>query len=428
MSSNKTSRERRNFSTTGGWRRDHDSPNWPNYTSNTLRYSVPWNNTVVYGPNVIGWRAKMRAGQNVSTTLEGVRGTCRAGFGSGTAESTNPPGVGHYEAYFQGLANNQAALNPYSLPSGGLTPPTQSATTQAMIAFTHNYRQKTTQFQTGIFVGELMETVRQLASPAKALRTGIDDLYTRMIRVAGRRPSRLLTAREKRNYADAIAGTWLEWKFGVEQTIRDVDDASRAFRAMANGRCFDIVRIVGQGKAAVATETHIPFTPGTAGWPSDANYRSSLTIKKSTTVDIRGAWKNENPSGDMPLPMTFGTTVSDIVPTAWELIPWSFFVDYFTNIGDVLDAWSMRFINFEWLNITTRQRHEYISRPPPANYTGSYRYAVQCSVTHVSRWDVSRAPMLNNQWNPSLSVKIPGLGSTRWLNIAALAQMARPIH
>lgn len=34
----------------------------------------------------------------------------------------------------------------------------------------------------------------------------------------------------------------------------------------------------------------------------------------------------------------FGFSAKEFVPTLWELLPWSFLVDYFTNVGDILDA------------------------------------------------------------------------------------------
>jgi len=36
----------------------------------------------------------------------------------------------------------------------------------------------------------------------------------------------------------------------------------------------------------------------------------------------------------------FGLDLDDIAPTMWELVPYSFVVDWFCNISDILAAWS----------------------------------------------------------------------------------------
>jgi hypothetical protein len=47
-----------------------------------------------------------------------------------------------------------------------------------------------------------------------------------------------------------------------------------------------------------------------------------------------------------------GLGPGDILPTIYELIPYSFVVDYFTNLGDVISAWSHQAIRPDWAQRT----------------------------------------------------------------------------
>jgi hypothetical protein len=133
-------------------------------------------------------------------------------------------------------------------------------------------------------------------------------------------------------------------------------------------------------------------------------------------------------------PEILGFDWSNFVPTLWEILPWSFAIDYFTNIGDVLSAWSFPLSAITWAQSTLRNSHEFtVDGYGPTGHqqedTIAYAYKlVQLSLdrakgglTYVRRESVDPFSML-----PVLQVRLPGLGSLKWLNLAALAsQRAR---
>jgi hypothetical protein len=128
----------------------------------------------------------------------------------------------------------------------------------------------------------------------------------------------------------------------------------------------------------------------------------------------------------MPLPMRFGLSLSDVVPTAYEAFMWSFLLDYFSNMGDVLDAWCVGMVDFAWLNRTTRSRRivkfsDAIATP----LAGESRYAYGGHTRVVTK--TVKREKVDNFNDAKVLVKLPGSGSTQWLNIAALAQMARSL-
>jgi hypothetical protein len=116
-----------------------------------------------------------------------------------------------------------------------------------------------------------------------------------------------------------------------------------------------------------------------------------------------------------------GFTLSEFVPTVWELIPYSFLVDYFTNFGEVVSAVSYPRSNFRWImKWTITDRKDELLAPwmePGSNPLGKNKaIGDPCSV--VTR-QIVRAPYYGSLI-PDFRFEIPGL-SMKWLNLAALA-------
>lgn len=283
----------------------------------------------------------------------------------------------------------------------------------AQTAFTKQTRKRTQQFAGGVFCGELLETVRMLASPAKSLRKEVTNLIQTVLRKKPR-GKKLSPASLRRMVAD----TWLEWSFGVKPLVQDVNDAATALDRLANGRRnSDLIRVTGDGYAEAYQARGVEDFSLIPGYPGVLRFRYGWNDR--CDVRYRGAIRSANPSGEMPLAMQWGVDASSILPTAWELIPWSFMVDYFTNVGDVIDAWSMRFVDFSWLNRTVRNRRvvkqESLMLLLAVDHYGHFTGGKASG----SSTDVDRAKA-NNQFSPPLMLQIPGFPSTKWINMAAL--------
>jgi hypothetical protein len=83
------------------------------------------------------------------------------------------------------------------------------------------------------------------------------------------------------------------------------------------------------------------------------SYLNSLNVQKLTEIEIiryRGAVKAQAATTASDRLARFGFTPSEFIPTAWEILPWSFLVDYFLNIGDLLSASVTDTSNVAWVN------------------------------------------------------------------------------
>jgi hypothetical protein len=131
----------------------------------------------------------------------------------------------------------------------------------------------------------------------------------------------------------------------------------------------------------------------------------------------------------------WGFSPDNFVPTIYNLIPWSFLVDYFSNIGDVIDAMSIRNVGLAWGCKTTRQQVDWrIDYAQPVAVATDPNFFKDIRVETFTRKDpVSKATVFSRERISDVTVgvtdisfRIPGVDNPRkWLNIAALASLRR---
>jgi hypothetical protein len=292
-----------------------------------------------------------------------------------------------------------------------------AADIQARERFLADYRQARTAFMSGVFLGELAETVRMIKSPASALREGVVR-YHRDVK------KRLRRVRALPQYRKIVGETWLEYAFGWRPFIRDVADACRiasaspdSYRQTINAsktiEWNDIQKTVTRNPGSTI---NLPF------WKEFYQQQTKVKVRYKGAVDAR----IKPPS----FPEQLGLSWSNVLPTAWELIPYSFLVDYFSNVGKVIEGISTGTILLAWGCRTYRATrimqmqssvdlgacqaavgHQFVrARVYGAGETGQSR--------HIDRSPVFAVSLGLRD----LRLQVPGAG-LKWLNIAALANL-----
>lgn len=133
----------------------------------------------------------------------------------------------------------------------------------------------------------------------------------------------------------------------------------------------------------------------------------------------------------------FGLNLKQFIPTAWELLPWSFLADYFSNIGNVLAYDNSIYQKLNWLCKGTMYEEETLRRHDPdfANarllkpggkpliFDGKPSYAIiQRRV--VSRGRVTAGRSINFS---DIAFQLPDYWK-QFANMGALLVGARAIH
>jgi hypothetical protein len=159
-------------------------------------------------------------------------------------------------------------------------------------------------------------------------------------------------------------------------------------------------------------------------------------------VKFRGCYMRErseikNLSESQKLADTFGVNAREFIPAAWELMPWSFLIDYFSNIGDILEQTFVSLENMRWINKTVvdeslTEIHSNLNhaRTAAAIFFAGWSQIVSSSPGADARVSVNRVGFSRGAGGLYVSpfvLEIPG-SLQKWLNITALGIQANSIH
>jgi hypothetical protein len=225
--------------------------------------------------------------------------------------------------------------------------------------------------------------------------------------------------------AKALADTYLEFHFGVQPLVDDVA------QVIADA---DRFRFVEYPVSASAHEkfqgASSTFTPFIGLWASTPSASQGIVSNGTYSVRYKGAVKSGcSASGRLGHVQALRLLPKDWLPTAWDLLPYSWIADYFANIGDILQALSFCFQDLTWGCKTIRT--ETVTKvsdfslkspfvPDPSIYVvvSDDRWAYGGSSTFSVK-TFSRSALVSSDLIPRFHFRIP-TGKYPYLNLAAL--------
>jgi hypothetical protein len=386
-------------------------------TSNTFTRS----GTVTFAPySQDGWREKIRNHRDATTNMVGnrlvIKKSAQYRFSSVVRDFS-----GNIQRW-NGSGELLATAGDVPTVIGG-DPNAHALATQRFIK---SLEDATHKIRGASVLAEASEAVRMLASPAKALRREVGNLY---------QTARKRMYRDRNNSVramrDVVAGTWLEWNFGVKPLVQDANAAADALNQLKTRELQAVFPVRGSAtdEKLVSTSTGSNFTSAVV---RPQNVNTIVGAYDGRVVDFQDVIMRGcltvfcTPGGDVPLASQFGVGFSDIVPAVWEVIPWSWMFDYFFNISSVIDAWGAPLQNVTWANRTVRngRKHIYHGLRAPLNTKGpgsAYaEYQLSGGEAEVVLQNVTRSSISTADIRVPLRMKLPGHG-TQWANLAALA-------
>jgi len=239
------------------------------------------------------------------------------------------------------------------------------ADSKALAKFNGKVIARSQQVQGLSVIGELHKTIEGLRHPAQAIRNGLAsylDLVTERGRRIARprrvslnvsaaasqaaaRNSRTIDQR-RRAVGSMIQSTWLEYTFGLKPTLMDLNDTVKAVahyidhdlpvpERVAGWFEWENVQAVAPVTISVGGGVNSTGADGAGGFGfTTADLQGVKTTMTSGRIRYSGAIKCTTPGFDTA--RSFGFTMPALLPSIWELIPWSWAIDYVSNVGDIL--------------------------------------------------------------------------------------------
>lgn len=177
-------------------------------------------------------------------------------------------------------------------------------------------------FSSQIFAGEIKETLSLLLNPTKSLRRLYESIY---LRKAG------FDKLPNDDRVKAIASLWLEFRLGAMPLINDINSVLQILEGKAK-RGF--VKAYGEHKSVMKSTVETVPT-----WT--AAHRHSVIWERHVQYFLKAGITQELLSYHKDLKeyldADFASTAS-FAGTLYELAPFSWLLDYFVNIGDIISS------------------------------------------------------------------------------------------
>lgn len=270
-----------------------------------------------------------------------------------------------------------------------------------------------------VVLGELRETLRMLRRPAEGLQDLIRSYLDRaraLKRGKGRGGAR--------NFDQALSKLWLEYAFGWTPLLNDIYDARNAFNSLLERERIVKVSVGGRESKEVGPTSVADINVDHGGHLS---LRCKDILDYTDIVRYRGAVRARAATTARDRFARFGFDPKEFIPTAWELLPWSFLIDYFANIGEILessitDTSSVIWVSKSRVRIVNLYRSGFLTNPSEkvgSSNVQSYSSSIGWVYYHrryVQRWATSGLTI------PTLSFRLPVSGS-KLTNMLALADI-----
>jgi hypothetical protein len=366
------------------------------------------------------WRQQIRDGNNASTSFSGTLQDTKIVGGSGKLEYwypnyTTPSRVVRFSEVTNPFAGDVANI-------GTLNPSFTKADNQALIRAYKAIRQAQYQISGPTFLAELRETIGMLKRPMK----GLTEYAQGYVNVLKKRK-----ARWPKSFSRVVADTWLEYSFGWSPFLSDVKSAAETLARFHNDFRRSAVKAYGEDPIVIYSgyETRGYFG-GAVPFIRSTDYRSIAKVIYRVGIDAKMGYAEGSVNRIIELS---GFQFQNVIPTIWEILPWSFMVDYFSNVGNVIEAGCTDTSNVRHVTKNTVGETLYYNRyrTDPATARAAYGLnLVSCSPTSLGSWvsssrNTTRTPTALGY--PTLEFELPGQ-SGQLGNIAALFISGRRVQ
>lgn len=370
--------------------------------------------------SVPNWKALIQRGQDATTPFYGELYTVETISPMKMVAVTPEPGNRAHRCEISGDNPQVSPADFGNFSNFDVT----SADNQALTAFWKKLRKEQVTMSGQVFLGEVREAARMIKSPASALFNAHSGYLSKAQNL------RRKTGNGK-TFKSAVADLWLEANFGWKPFISDIEDGWKAYQEVFKVRDQKKLRSIGSSEVVETLYHNLRKQIGHNG----PVLLVSIIEQKICTVIYRAGLKDDRDLSHLGSNLTdrtlkrFGLTLEEFIPTAWELTPWSFLIDYFTNVGDIVEAMATSTSSIGWLNKTVIKEnirnyevHNDLQAFHSSNFYGPrsprcYCFGEPGSARYRSK-QVTRSSLSTLPY-PSFQVSMP-TSPTKWANMLAL--------
>jgi hypothetical protein len=342
-------------------------------------------------------------------------------------------------AAYNGYGTNTGELGNSFILGHGLNV-SASDEAQALTKIYSRIRQESYGVNGLLVLGELRETIHMIRHPLESVRKGVtkylDVLKAERLKVQKFRQRKSETSvdfgrRKAHIVKDAMSGSWLELQFGIKPAISDVKEIVSTALDILTGEP-KRARVSGTSKTEpyVLNESSRQQKYICVNMDKVFNKISHASVRYVVglkhTLDGPGTLLNQTKE-------RMGFQVQNFIPTIYELIPYSFLLDYFVNLGDIVEASCTDTSAVSWVSKTVRQDTISTVTESWSTYhesftTGTWHPQGMHGKTdsfRVYRHLTVTRSVGSTLGIPPLILSVPGIDSTKWKNMAALLVSAR---
>lgn len=318
------------------------------------------------GTKVQGWRDKISKGLNASSpyTRTGVfvvsaipgdvvfTGTVKVAI-------NNPPPPAPIDYAYRPVRETMKGFAYPIMAPGHLTVSDVNAEAAALTETYKKVLAAQRQLNASATVAELAETIRQFGRPFR----GVVDLTHRHLNRLDKERRRLHgpIKRQKEDWADIVSSTYLEYAFGLAPLINDTKGIAEALARWNLEGQDEILapktKAVGRGvdRASSSATQHFGG-PGPYRYLSFTKNSKKLTESRVQYVVGLSATLQADFQSNERLIQLLGFSPQDWIPGIYEGVPWSWLVDYFFNVGNILEAACTSTADVKWISKTVLKR------------------------------------------------------------------------
>lgn len=268
------------------------------------------------------------------------------------------------------------------------------------------------------FSGELDKTKDMFVKRSNALvghHNKVTRSLSKTIKLYDDRRSKLS------QYASNLSDWWLEYRFGVKPLLDDMGELGEAVAAAVQDGIAD-VRINGFS----SIEKVDSFRNRKAGLAGSAYAFGDLTEKyHEKLVDkVGGTFINTQLFDHLDPRFVFGIGMENVIPALWEVTPYSWLVDYFVNIQELLKAlsWHQGYLDNRWY-VRVRE----FGLDHSVLVYGTYLVSQTHGVQKVREFRFNRGPANWSEYRPMVTFQIPSYLQAANIFALATSRVNKPI-